>query len=423
MYGLAIMLLVIRVLPESEYGAFLIVQTIFTLCKATAYTLAALPLAKFAAETDDADPLISASLLLHLAFFGIASVVLLLAKNSLSALLDPTQQSNLHDLFGYLPLLFAGAFYRTFAVGLLQAKIQVQRIFCVDATYFLGTPLGIVAAEQLRMFHTAEDLVTVMVLALAWSTLVAIALTRREVSAKFVLQGKAIREMWNFGKFTFAGSSLYVFFNNMDVFILSSIGGVVAAAVYGAAKIFARLFDMFTQAIHMVLIPYSSKTFAQQDVNSLTIVMEKSICFSTVLILPVFLVMFFFPETILDIFYAGKYTHGAPILRVLSALAILTPWNATAASYLIGMGKAKESFYIALGMVILALPLFFILTAALGGLGTSIGLVVTFFAATLVLVRYIQRFIPLKPVNVARRTRDIWSYVVRTVTSRSSSSV
>ena len=61
-YALGFIFLVVRTLPEQEYGSFAIIQSIFLIVSSLGYALALQPLTKFAAETDDNGAYIVASL-------------------------------------------------------------------------------------------------------------------------------------------------------------------------------------------------------------------------------------------------------------------------------------------------------------------------------------------------------------------------
>src|SRR5712692_36851 len=296
MYGLGFVFLVIRVLPAKEYGGFVLVQTIFMFATTLGYSLALQPLTKFAAEKRESGPFIVASLGLSALFLIATSLALSLGKGIFVKLFDPERQVNLAVLLGYLPLLFATAYYRNFAVSLLQAKYQMQKVFWIDAVYYLGTLILIYVSQQMGRFHTAEDLFVITIISQAASTLLAFLFTWNLVLSGFSIQMEAFSQIWNFGKFTFLGNTMYSLFSQMDVFFVSSFVGVVAVATYNAAKIFTRLFDMLSQVLQMLLVPFSSKAHSERDTTKLTVAAEKTICFSTLLLLPLVLVMFFFPE-------------------------------------------------------------------------------------------------------------------------------
>ena len=411
LYGIGFVFLVVRVLPEKEFGAYAVIQTTFAMVTAVGYAFALQPLTKFAAETEERGPYVVAGMALLMCLFIVVSVLVLVLAEPLADLFDPQRQANLTPLFHYLPLLLISAFYRNVAVSFLQAKYQVQKIFWIDAVYFLGVLVLVAWANRVGNFNTAADMIVINAIMLSCSTVVALLLTLREMSSKLRFRRDAFVSMWHFGKFMFAGNLIYVLYSQMDVLFVSSFAGVVAVATYNAAKVLTRLFDMVSQVLQLFLLPFASKTYAEQNMGKLTVTAEKSICFSTILLLPVFLAMLLFPQEILHLLYGGKYDSGAPIVRVVGFLAFIVPWNSVAANYIIGMGKVKDALYLSVVLLAVAVPAYAILTPRFGAIGTSVGLVVALLVATVLLVRLLQRLIPLKVLNVVRRIRDVWSFV------------
>ena len=411
-FALGFIFLVARVLPPSEYGAWLGIQNIFLFTSTLGFALALQPLTKFAAETPENGPYIAASMVMSAVFIAVISCLVLVFKPLLVLLLDPEgKAASLSRLFNYLPLLFITAYYRTFAISLLQATYQVEKIFWIDAMYFVGVLVLVGGARLLHHLSNAEDVIILNVVAQGGSTALALLLTRRPMSVKLSLRREAFSKMWHFGKFTFWGSSMYAAFSYMDFFFVSSFAGVVAAATYQVAKQFTRLNDMMSQVIQMFLMPFSSKADAEKNTQGITVVAEKTICFSLLAFTPVFLGLFLFPREILHLLYQGKYDDGTDILRLLSLLSLVIPWNAVVASYLTGSGKVKAGFVSNIFLSAIGLIAYLILTPRYGAIGTAAGFVFTMIIVTVGLVKYMQRFVPLRVMGVLRRTRDAWAFV------------
>ena len=410
-YGIGIIFLVIRVLPEHEYGAFSLIQSIiaFTVGLGTAFALQ--PLTKFAAETDEPGGYIVSSLFLQFIFYVILTCGIFVFREKLADVFDPKHQIDLVPLFNFIPFVFLTAFYRNFAVSLLAAKYQIQKIFWIDAVFFLGVPLFIYIASKFHYFHTAADALSVNVVAFALSTATAILMTRKEMSVKLAIDRETFIKMWNFGKYSFVGNAMYALFTMLDILFVSSYLGIVAVAVYSAAKVFMRLYDMVSQVLAMFLVPFSSKAYSAGERDKLQQTAEKAVCFSSLLLLPLFLILFLFPDAVLQILYKGKYAQAAGILRVFSLLAFIVPWNAVVTSYIVGTGKVKEVLYFSVILIAIAVPSYAFLTSLFGAVGTSIGLVFSFLVVTLLLVRYLQQIIPLKVLSVIKRTKDALMFV------------
>ncbi|RPH33049.1 hypothetical protein EHM92_08410, partial [bacterium] len=139
-YGLGYVVLVIRVLPAEEFGNFVLIQEIFLVISGLAAAFALQPLLKFAAEGgDNPKEVISAALLLNIAFIAVASLLAVAGKDLTGALLNsPT----LAPLMLYLPAMLAASFIRNFTLTLLQSRYLFREVFWVDAMHFLGAPIG-----------------------------------------------------------------------------------------------------------------------------------------------------------------------------------------------------------------------------------------------------------------------------------------
>jgi O-antigen/teichoic acid export membrane protein len=371
------------------------------------FSLALQPLTKFGAEGEERGSYIASSLLMSAIVFFFATVIVLVAKNAISSILDPTGNTNLSELMNYMPLLYLTAYYRNFAVSLLQTTYEVRKIFWIDATYFIGTLILILGANIIGKFSTAEDLVVLNIVGQGLSSSLAIPMTLKNFNRGVRFQRLTFVKMLHYGKYIFGGNSVYTLFTQTDIFFVSSFVGVVGVALYSAAKLFTRIFDVLGQVLQMFLIPYTSKESSKNAFDNMRITAEKAICFSTIILLPIFLSLFIFPKEILHMFYKGKYDEAASILRIFSLLAIITPWNGVAVSYLLGMGKAKQGFYIGLIFIIIALILYVTLTPPLGAVGTSLALVFSFIISTVIYVIYLHRFVPINIVNVVKRVKDI----------------
>jgi lipopolysaccharide exporter len=410
-FGVGFIFLVVRVLPPREFGAFVIVQTIFNLTVALGTAFAFAPLTKFAAETDENAEYISASGILGLIFFVIVSLLIVACKPIYIPLLDREHDGVLGPLVFLIPLLFATAFFRTMLVSYLQAKYQVKKIFWIDAVYLLGALLLIFLSERLNLFSSAYHLIVLLIISQGASSLLALFMIRKELSEIVRPQQSSFNKIWDFGKYSFMANSSYNVFAQMDVFFISSAAGVSYVAIYNAAKIVTRIFDMLSQLLMMFLMPYSSKYYTQNRIDQLVVVAEKSICFSTLLLLPACLIMIFFPGQLMHLLYKGKYDEGIIVVRIFGFLALSVPWNAVASSYMAGMAKVKESLYFGFALLIFSVLGFSILTPVLGFVGAALVYVGSLIGMTIGTTIFTQKSIPYRFKGVVSRIWDVKDFV------------
>jgi O-antigen/teichoic acid export membrane protein len=406
-YGIGFIFLVARVLPKEEYGGFVVIQTMFNLLSAVSAAFALQPMTKLAAETKQPASLLTASLIMQVVFIGIVALCVFPGRQFIASFLDPNAEARLASLLPYLPLLLLASLYRNLIVAFLQSRYEVYRIFWIDAVYFLGALMMIYVAHQFGVLKGASDVLSIAALMLAVSTLLALFLTRTTVS--FTLTGwrESMASTWSFGKFMFAGGVTYSLFAQMDLFFVTTYVGPVAAATYYNAKIFTRMFDLLAGVLQMFLIPFSSKAFRRNDTEQLVAVAEKAICFSTIVLVPVFIMMTVFPQPILHFLYGGKYDAAAPAMMILSVLAFVVPWNAVAVGYLTGLGNVRRGLYASVGLIVLALPMYLLLTKLFGMIGASMALVSVFTLVSVWLVFQLKQVIPLRFWNVWKRVKDV----------------
>ncbi len=412
-YGLGFIFLVIRVLPASEYGAFVIVQTVLNFSTSLCYALALQPLTKFAAESSDRQPYVTASAVLSVIFYAVISIGVLVCRPLLVPLFDAANQSHIDTLLLYLPLLFLVTFYRNIVVGFLQAVYQVQKIFWIDAIYFIGIMGLIAGATWLRRFSTAEDLLQLTVIAYGCSTLLAVALTLRQIPLKAAYERSTMRAVWEYGKYTFGATSIYTLFTQADIFFVGSVVGLVGVATYNAAKVLTRVFDMLVQVIQMFVLPASSKLHAEGKTEDLRTVAEKSIMFSTLLLIPVFLVMILFPSTILSLLYKGRYVEGAPVMATFAFLAFIYPVNAVCVSIIQGIGHVKYSFKVSGILLVLAAACYPLLVPAYGIVGAAMAYVAVMAIMTVIVAVYVRRIVGFTVGGIVARTSDAVNFVMK----------
>ena len=374
-YGVAYVLLVIRVLPQEEFGNFVLIQEIFLIITGLAMGFALQPLLKYAAESrEETAGIVTASLVLNLAFTVLCSLVIVLFRAPLSALLNsPT----LEPLLLYLPVMFAASFIRNKALILLQSRFRIREVFWVDAAHFLGAPLLIWLFSRMQMFSSALDLIIINIISLSASSLVGLLFAGPMMRLTLKPPKADIERIWNYGKYSLGGIFSYLVYTKVDSFILSAVTGPVQVAVYNSVKVFTRIYDMVTQAVQMFVLPAVSRLSSEERYDSLKALVEKAIAFSTIAMVPVFLFLLLMAGPMIDILYAGRYNEAVPLLRILSVLTVVVPLVAVASNTLMGLGQARVSFVLAVQILLTSVGIYLTLIPLLGTFGAASGYVLS----------------------------------------------
>lgn len=407
-YGLAYVLLVIRVLPEEEFGNFVLVQEVFLIISGLATAFALQPLLKFASEdAADVRGYVSVALMLNTVFLAVCSLAIVVLRVPLSAVLN---SAALAPLLVYIPAMLLASYFRNFCLVLLQTRFRVKEIFWTDTVHFLGTPLLIWIWSRLHMFNSAVDLLNITLVSLTASSLVGLWYSRGDFSFEMSLHKEQMKKMWNYGTYSVGSTVSALMIQKSDTFILAAFGGVVQVAIYNSVKTFVRVYDMVTQVVAMFVFPASSRLASQKDFTRLRVMVEKAMLFGTVMMVFVFIGFLVLPTFLVQI-YGGKYDAAAPILQMFSVAALSVTAAAVAGNALMGLGHARLVFFIGLQQLVLTIVGYFIFIPWLGGIGAALTYVLVSVIGTVITLRYLNRFVPLSLTAVLGRTKDIIVFV------------
>ena len=408
-YGFGYVFLVIRVLPEEEFGNFVLLQEVFLIISGLATAFALQPLLKYASEDrTDVASVVTTALWMNLAFVIVSSAAVIALSGPAGVMLH---SPSLTPLLVYVPAMLAASFIRNFTLVLLQTRFYIREVFWVDTVHFLGTPLLVWIYSRMHLFDSALDLVLINIVSLSASSLTGLALSRSMIRLTVYPQAEDRRKMWHYGTYSLGGIVSYLVYTKADTFILSAFTGPIQVAVYNSAKVFTRLYDMVTQIVQMFVLPAVSRLSSQGEYQRLKVLVEKAILFSTVGMIPVFLLLLLGPSLLIQILYSGRYTSAIPLLQVLSLLSLVVPLLAVGSNTLLGLGHAKLNFLISLQMLAISIAAYFVFVPRLGPMGAAIGFVVATFVVTWITTLKLHQFQPLSPRAILSRVNDITQFL------------
>lgn len=410
-YGIAFMLIVIRTLSPEEYGAFVLFQTIFLLITSLATSFAIQPMVKYVAEGSDPREHASTTLVITTLIIAVCTGIVLLLSNPIASLLAKSHAQELSGLFLWLPVLFIANIYKMVISGLLQARLHVKQVFAVDCVYFITALLFILIAYGTGNLRSAAVIVHIMIISSFLSSGLALILSRVITTPVWRWNAVEAAKIYNYGKYTLGGTFGNIVQTQFDTLLISSFSGVGGAAVYNAAKNFTRIFDMYTQSMQMLIVPASSILQAKQDKAGMTALVEKSICFGILAILPVVAMFMLFPGTLIWLVYGNKYPESIPVLRILGLVGLVIPWGVVIASVLLGTGRTVIGFILSIVSLVLSLAIYSIAGHVAGLAGIVWGVVIIYAILGILGTAILHRYVPFRLTSIAGRTRDALHFI------------
>jgi O-antigen/teichoic acid export membrane protein len=412
-YGLGYVLLVIRVLPEEEFGNFVLVQEVFLVISGLSTAFALQPMLKFAAEKDSNFVEIArAGMVLNLLFTLGAALLIIACSVPLAALFN---SPGLRVLLLFVPIMLVASFIRNVALVALQAQFRIREVFLIDAVHFLGAPLLTWAYSRIEVFDSALELVYINIISLSASSLIGLVLARQLMALRGGPLRPVLSRLWHFGKFAIGGAASQMLYTRIDSFVLAAFSGPIAVAVYNAAKIVTRVFEMLNQVVQMFVLPATSRLSNEGKTAWLRSMIEK-VLFATVAgMMPVAVVLFGGAWAIVHILYGQRYQDAALLLQIFALLSFSTPFLAVAWNALMGLGEAKASFNLGMIMMGVALLLYTLFIPFWGARGAAIAYVLATAAIAILSMAMLHRRVPVSLRGTASRWRDVRSFVIRRV--------
>ena len=106
--------------------------------------------------------------------------------------------------------------------------------------------------------------------------------------------------------------------NRTDVLVLGALASVEAVGLYGAAARIAVVNVFVLGAVNQLAAPMMARAFHGGRPAEVGALLRRTMLWSSVGSLPLFIVMFFFPEALLGFLFGPEFRDGAGVLRVLA---------------------------------------------------------------------------------------------------------
>ena len=142
-----------------------------------------------------------------------------------------------------------------------------------------------------------------------------------------------------------------------DTLLAGRLMDASGVAAYNAAKMLFRAFNALAQAVNQVLMPLVSRLEAAGRQDDLRVLYEKSVCFLSLGLWPLCLLLVAVANPLLDALFAGRYADSVLPLQILVASALTLPLATIGSSYLVGLGHLRSLTWMTWAGVAIALAL------------------------------------------------------------------
>lgn len=196
------------------------------------------------------------------------------------------------------------------------------------------------------------------------------------------------------------GSSIFALItSSADTLILGALKGSADVGLYSAARPLVDFIAAPLGIMGLIYMPVASGLYAQGSIPEMRRIFSVLTKWLVSATLPIFLILFLFPETVLSFLFGASYTSAAATLRILS-LGLITGNVFGLAGYtLVVMGEVRFAMWAWLPAVFINVGLNFALIPPLGIEGAAIAYVAAMNVLYLICCWKVYRVAKAQPVS------------------------
>ncbi len=364
-YGLGLILLVVRALPLAEFGQYGMAIAYVNLI---AYVSRGLWMIPFVVQTAGGKQaqFHGPALWLSLAMAMIGAIV----AQILLPLLGVNQQ--LAMLAGIMQLLLVP---RDLIVSYFQAHQRTWIAFTIDAGYFVGGLIGFALLAIIGQLHTAVAAFMVNLAATVISVSIALAYESKLVWIGFEGDWRGI---FHFGRWIGILALGEMFFQQADALLVGAFFSAEAIAPYLAARTLLRMYGLLSQSINFLVLPGASRLKAEGQVPLLRRRLRKVLLLLDGALLPVNVLVWFISPVLFPWVLGAKYVAAIPFFQILIFATFLEPIYSVLTNAFAGIGKPWATVPVITIAIILNITANVILLPTIGLLAAPAVLVGTY---------------------------------------------
>jgi O-antigen/teichoic acid export membrane protein len=409
LYGLAMIVVAFRVLDASEKGVWANYQTVFMIISLLAEFFILQPMVKLAAErTEERGSIITASIALYTAFSLLLAAVVVAMPEMLARVL---KSDGAAPLFGSMLLLVATTLVRNIAIRILQIDYRIIAIFLVDLAYFAPLVALMIVGGADGTFDSAADMIDYNLIAFAISSTVGALYTLRDLVPRLRGLGAAARRVLSLGVHQGGTGILTVTQQQVDIPIVSAVRGEKLAGIYFTAKTFYRFFDAVRDAAQLLLVPATSRAYAEERIEAVEEVTEFATAALVVMIFPITIALIATAHFVVP--FVVHEPEAIEEFQWLMANGFAMPFVIVPSAVLLGIGHTRDLFRGTLIGTAFMVASGAILTWYFGATGMAAGVLCGSTATAILLTRRMNRYVPFTFASVLRRSRSFGSILRR----------
>lgn len=343
-------LVLARILSPNEFGLFGIAMLFLSLLEIISETGVNIFLIQ---EGEDVDSFLDTAWMVSIIRGILISLILFLFSPIVSRFFNSPQSLNVMYLISITPLIrgFINPSIVKFQKNLLFAKEFIFRLII----YLLDASVAIIMAS---ITHSALSLVYGLLAGAVFEVVASFVFVKPNPKLKFVKN--KLKLIINRGKWvTFAGIFNYLFENIDDAVVGRLLNTTYLGTYQMAYKISSLPMTEVSDVIQKVTFPVYAKI--AKDKERLKKAFIKSLISTTLIVLPIGIILFFFSREVVLILLGPKWLAVVPVIKALSFFGVVRAITETTYPLFLSLKKQNHvsliTLFSILGLIITIYPL------------------------------------------------------------------
>lgn len=342
---------------------------------------------KRVSEAEDPGAYFTASIIWLTVFGAVASLLLIVGRSLIETYISGYDE--------YIAIsvvwILIGLLFLKIAYNLPQNVLKGERKVHVSA--FLG-PLkeAVQGIIQITLVLAGYSLLG-MIVGWAVGGIVVLLIGLYFISTKPAIPDvRHFKSLFDYAKYSWLGKLKSRIFNDIDVLILGVFASSATVGIYAVAWSLSKFLQLFSSAISSTLFPEISYTSTQDSINAVTRMVEDSITYTGLMVIPGLIGGFILAEELMLV-YGTEFIDGATVLWLLILAILIHSFQKQFVNALNGLDYPNLSFRINLIFAALNAGLNLVLIPPYGINGAAIASVLSVTIALFLSYYYLNQLL------------------------------
>jgi O-antigen/teichoic acid export membrane protein len=415
-FGVISYMILVRGFSTSTNGVWALYITIFSIFESIKQGLLRNATIKFLGLTENAektDEVQFSSILINIAF-SLAIILCFIAGGGIIA--SFLKSISLAELLGWSSIIILLLIPYNHCEILLQATLRFDVLFKAafirQGIFFICLLLVYFFVEE---GFTLFNVLMFQVLSLTAALIYILGESKHELPDRYVYNKQLTLDLVHFGKYTLGTNLFSGISRSLDHFVTAGILGPIEGknyvAYYNTVARINNMVDVPSLAAADVLFPKNVEALENEGMDKVRHYFEQVIATIIAFIVPVSVIIFLLPGTVIDIVAGSKYEPAVRILQLTILFSMVRPLSYQFGSTLDAIGRPDINFWANAGLMFINLLLTLVFVQVYGGIGAAYAIMINYTISFVMMIIILKKYIDIDFRIILRSAVNRYSFL------------